>query len=96
MRSRAKWQRTSLLALQVSWFLDRHRDTRQLTAVGLMAGSHFLNGWNGVHPRDAQLFHAFNTLAQSVGAGEGILPNSARGLAGVVGAGAGLIGRVPT
>lgn len=68
----------------------------RLTAVGLMAGSHFLTGGNGMHPRDAQLFLAFNTLAQSVGAGEGILPGSAKGLAGVVGAGAGLIGRVPT
>lgn len=72
-----------------------HGNTR-LTAVGLMAGSHFLTGGNGMHPRDAQLFLAFNTLAQSVGAGEGILPGSAKGLAGVVGAGAGLIGRVPT
>jgi hypothetical protein len=62
--------------------------------VGVVASSHFMNG-SGIHPRDLQLFHAFNTLAQSSGTGEGFLPSGARGLAGVV-VGANMMGLVPT
>jgi len=53
---------------------------------------------SGIHPRDLQLFHTFNTLStlvQSSGTGEGFLPSGAKGLAGVVAA-ANMIGVVPT
>ena len=67
-----------------------------LILVGVIAGSHFLGGPGIIHPRDLQMWSTFNDFAASTGAGEGFMPQGALNLLGMVGAGANVIGKIPT
>ena len=63
----------------------------------MVTGTHMYAPPPGIHPRDYLLFSHMNDLAMNFGAGEGFLPQGAKGVLSAVGTGAGMLaGRVPT